>query len=98
MLARAWWATAVVSAGAAVIMVVPAGLAPTPGAARIQRGRQAVISAVSRAGADVAVLALAVLAGWQLRRYSVASAGPNGSAGVDPVLTLAPALALAGPG
>jgi ABC-type antimicrobial peptide transport system permease subunit len=96
MLAGAWWAAAVVSAGAAVIMVVPAALAPTPGAARIQRGRQAVISSVSRAGTDVAVLALAVLAGWQLRRYSVASAGPNGTASIDPVLTLAPALALAG--
>ena len=96
MLAGTWWAAAVVSAGAAIIMVVPAGLAPTPGAARIRRGRQGVISAVSRAGTDVAVLALAVLAGWQLRRYSVASAGPNGSTGIDPVLTLAPALALAG--
>jgi hypothetical protein len=42
------------------------------------------------------VLALAVLAGWQLRRYSVASAGPYGTTGVDPVLALAPALALAG--
>jgi hypothetical protein len=95
-LAGAWWAAAVVSAGAAVIMVAPAGLTPTPGAARIRRGRQAVISAVSRAGTDVAVLALAVLAGWQLRRYSVVSARPNGSTGIDPVLTLAPALALAG--
>ena len=96
MLAGVWWAAAAVSAGAAVIMVVPAGLAPTPGVARIRRGRQAVISTVSRAGTDVAVVALAVLAGWQLRRYSVASAGPNGSTGIDPVLTLAPALALAG--
>ena len=96
MLAGAWWAAAVVSVGAAVIMVVPAGLAPTPDAARIRRGRQAVISTVSRAGTDVAVVALAVLAGWQLRRYSVASAKPNGSTGIDPVLTLAPALALAG--
>ena len=95
-LAGAWWAAAVVAAGAAVIMVAPAGLAPTPGVARIRRGRQAVISAVSRAGTDIAVLALGVLAGWQLRRYSVASAGPNGSTGIDPVLTLAPALALAG--
>ena len=72
-LAGAWWAAAVVSAGAAVIMVAPAGLAPAPGAARIRRGRQAVISAVSRAGTDVAVVVLAVLAGWQLRRYSVAT-------------------------
>jgi hypothetical protein len=91
-----WWAAAVVAAGAAVILVAPAALAPTPGAARVRQGRAAVISGVSRAGADVAVLALAVLAGWQLRRYSVASAGPDGTTGIDPVLALAPALALAG--
>jgi hypothetical protein len=91
-----WWAAAVVAAGAGVILVAPAALAPTPGAARVRRGRSAVISGVSRAGADVAVLALAVLAGWQLRRYSVASAGPDGTTGIDPVLALAPALALAG--
>jgi len=95
-LAGAWWAAAVVAAGAAVIMVAPAGLAPTPGTARIRRGRQAAISAASRAGLDVALLVLAVLAGWQLRRYSAVSARPNGSTSIDPVLTLAPALALAG--
>ena len=95
-LAGAWWAAAVVAAGAAVIIVAPAALAPTPGDARIRRGRQSAISAASRAGTDVAVLLLAVLAGWQLRRYSAASAGPNGGTGIDPVLTLAPALALAG--
>jgi FtsX-like permease family len=95
-LGGAWWAAAAVAAGAAVIMVAPAALAPTPGAARIRRGRQAAISTVSRAGADVAVVVLAVLAGWQLRRYSVVSAGPDGSTGIDPVLILAPALALAG--
>jgi hypothetical protein len=94
-LGGAWWAAAAVAAGAAVIMVAPAALAPTPGAARIRRGRQAAVSTVSRAGADVAALVLAVLAGWQLRRYSAVSAGPNGSTGIDPVLILAPALALA---
>jgi hypothetical protein len=92
-LAGAWWAAAVVAAGAVVIIVAHVGLTPTPGAARVRRGRQAAISAVSRAGADVAVLVLAALAGWQLRRYSATSAG---STGIDPVLTLAPALALAG--
>ena len=95
-LAGAWWAAAAVAAGAAIIMVTPALLAPTPGAARIRLGRQATISAISQAGADIAVLVLAVLAGLQLRRYSAVSAGPNGSTGIDPVLTLAPALALAG--
>lgn len=94
--AGAWWAAAVVAAGAVVIIVAHVGLTPTPGAARIRRGRQSAISAVSRAGVDVAVLVVAVLAGWQLRRYSAASAGPNGSTGIDPVLALAPALALAG--
>ena len=94
--AGAWWAAAVVAAGAVVIIVAHVGLTPTPGAARIRRGRQTAISAVSRAGVDVAVLVVAALAGWQLRRYSAASAGPNGSTGIDPVLTLAPALALAG--
>ncbi|MGH3254806.1 MAG: FtsX-like permease family protein [Streptosporangiaceae bacterium] len=94
--AGAWWAPAVVAAGAAVILIAPAALAPTPGDARIRRGRQAAISAASRAGTDVAVLVLAVLAGWQLRRYTAVSAGPNGSTGIDPVLALAPALALAG--
>ena len=38
-------------------------------------------------------MVLAVLAGWQLRQYSAASNG--GTAGIDPVLALAPALALA---
>jgi hypothetical protein len=95
-LAGAWWGPTVVAAGAALIIMAPAALAPTPGAARIRRGRQAAISAASRAGTDVAVLLLAVLAGWQLRRYSAASTGPNGGTGIDPVLALAPALALAG--
>ena len=94
--AGAWWAPTAVAAGAAVILMAPAALAPTPGDARIRRGRQAAISAASRAGTDVAVLVLAILAGWQLRRYTAVSAGPNGSTGIDPVLTLAPALALAG--
>jgi hypothetical protein len=67
------------------------------GAARVRRGRQAVIAGVTRAGADLGIVVLAVLAGWQLRRYSAVSAGSNGlPAGLDPVLTLAPALALAG--
>ena len=39
---------------------------------------------------------LAVLAGWQLRHYSAASAGASGSFGVDPVIAVALALALAG--
>jgi hypothetical protein len=85
-----------VAGGAAVIMLVPALSTVAPGTARARRGRQAAISAVSRVGADLALVLLAVLAGWQLRHYSAVSAGANGNFGVDPVVVIAPALALAG--
>ena len=89
-------AAAVVAAGALVIMLIPALSTVTPGTARARRGRQSAISGVARAGADVALILLAVLAGWQLRHYSAVSAGANGNFGVDPVVVIAPALALAG--
>jgi hypothetical protein len=94
--AGAWLAAGAVAAGAAVIMLVPALSTVAPGTARARRGRQAAISGVSRAGADVALVLLAVLAGWQLRHYSAVSAGANGNFGIDPVVVIAPALALAG--
>ena len=92
----AWLAALVVATGAAVIMLVPALTTVAPGTARARRGRQAAISGVSRAGADLALIVLAVLAGWQLRHYSAVSAGANGNFGIDPVVVAAPALALAG--
>ena len=94
--AGAWLAAAAVAAGAVVIMLVPALSTVAPGAARARRGRQAAISGISRAGADLALVLLAVLAGWQLRHYSAVSAGANGNFGIDPVVVIAPALALAG--
>ena len=87
---------AVVAAAAIVIMLVPVLSTVTPGAARARRGRQAAISGVTKAGADLALIVLAVLAGWQLRHYSAVSAGANGNYGIDPVVVLAPALALLG--
>jgi hypothetical protein len=89
-------AAAAVGAGALLIMLVPAVSTVTPGTARARRGRQAAISGVSKAGADVALVLLAVVAGWQLRHYSAVSAGGGGNFGVDPVIVVAPALALAG--
>ena len=77
-------------------MLVPVLSTVTPGAARARRGRQAAISGVTRAGADLALILLAVVAGWQLRHYSAVSAGASGTFGVDPVIVAAPALALAG--
>ncbi|HXC84876.1 MAG TPA: ABC transporter permease [Trebonia sp.] len=83
---------------ACVAMLFPV-LRGGPGSARVRRGRQAAIATATRAGADLGLVVLAVLAGWQLRRYSAvtASAAGNGAtASIDPVLVLAPALALAG--
>ena len=99
MIADAAQAAAAVTIGAAAILLVPAQWSTlrrvTPGTARVRRGRQVAISAASRAGADLALIALAVLACWQLRHYSAVSAGANGTFGVDPVVVVAPALALA---
>jgi hypothetical protein len=87
---------AAVGVGALVIMLVPVVSTVTPGTARARRGRQAAIAGVTRAGADLALVLLAVVAGWELRHYSAVSAGAGGNFGVDPVFVAAPALALAG--
>ena len=86
-------AAAVVVAVIATVLLLAPGLNPSPGAARARRGRQARVAGTARAGLDIALVVLAVLAGWQLRHYSAASDG--GTAEIDPVLALAPALALA---
>ncbi len=83
---------AVASTGALLYPV----LRPRRGAAPAQQGRRAVISRATEAGADLALVALAVLACWQLRRYSAVSTSAGRPPVVDPVLVLAPALALAG--
>jgi len=95
------WADAL--AAAAIVALLAAGamlypmLRPATGAARARRGRQAALASATRAGADLGLIVLAVLAGWQLRRYSAVSTSASGApAAIDPVLALAPALALAG--
>jgi hypothetical protein len=70
------------------------GTGPAMTEARVRRGRQAMIAGATQADADLALVVLAFLSGWQLRRYSAASTGPDTI--IDPVLALAPALALAG--
>ncbi len=93
------WLDAIAAAVVVALFAVAAILGPVLSTgpalveARVRRGRQAAIVGAIRAGADVAVIVLAVLAGWQLRRYS---AGTGSDATIDPVLALAPALALAG--
>ncbi len=68
---------------------------PRPGDARIRRGRAAPVAVAIAAGADVALIVLAVLAVRELRSYSAAAQIASGS-GIDPVVAVAPALALAG--
>jgi FtsX-like permease family protein len=89
-------ATVAAAVIASAVLLYPV-LRPAPGGARVRRGRQAVLAGATRAGADLGLIVLAVLAGWQLRRYSAVSAGAaSGTPSIDPVLALAPALALAG--
>jgi ABC-type antimicrobial peptide transport system permease subunit len=93
------WLDVIAAALVVTVIAVAAMLGPVLAAvsamaeARVRRGRQAAIAGATRAGADIALIGLAVLAGWQLRRYSALS-GPDTT--IDPVLAVAPALALAG--
>jgi hypothetical protein len=94
--AVAWVAAAAVAAGCLLILALPwlrAGGSPVR--ERVRRARRGALTAATRAGADLALLALAVLAGWQLAHHAATvSAGLDGSIGVDPVLVVAPVLAL----
>jgi ABC-type antimicrobial peptide transport system permease subunit len=93
------WLDAIAAALVVTVIALAAMLGPVLGTgpamteARVRRGRQAAIMGATRVGTDIALVVLAVLAGWQLRRYS---AGSGSDATVDPVLALAPALALGG--
>ncbi|HEY2504998.1 MAG TPA: ABC transporter permease [Streptosporangiaceae bacterium] len=95
----ATWRDAIAAVLVVAVIAIAAMLGPVLGTgpamteAGIRRGRQAGIARATRAGADLSLVVLAVLAGWQLRRYS---AGGGTTTTIDPVLALAPALALAG--
>ena len=78
------------------VMAWPALRTLTPDAARHRRGRQARLAGVAWAGGDLAVVALAAVSVWQLRGYSAVAHPATGSLGIDPVVAVAPALALAG--
>jgi hypothetical protein len=92
----AWWLAAVIMVLVIVVVTWPALRPGTPGAARTRRGRQAMLAGAARAGLDVALVGLGVLAFWELRKYSAAPRLSGGGLGVDPVLSAAPAVALAG--
>jgi len=94
----AWLAGIAVGVGCAVIIALPWLRQPrTLVSRRPGTGRERTVGAVLSSGADLAVVALAAGAGWQLAHYSApVGGGLNGAIGVDPVLVVAPALALTG--
>jgi hypothetical protein len=95
MPAAVWWAALVVLTLCLAIMLGPALRPAVPGEARARRGRQAAIAAIARAGGDIALLALALVAILELRTYSAVAHTAAGGIGIDPVPAAAPALALA---
>ncbi len=92
----AWLSALVMVAVCVAVLAWPALHAGTPDAARIRQGRQAQLAGIAWAGGDLAVVALAAIAVWQLRDYSAVAHLAAGSPGIDPVVAVAPALALAG--
>jgi predicted lysophospholipase L1 biosynthesis ABC-type transport system permease subunit len=80
---------------AVLILLGPVLRTVMPGAARVRRGRQAAIAGLARSGADLALVVLAGLAVWQLRHSLIVAPSANGSNGINPVMALAPALAVA---
>ncbi|MEU8283455.1 ABC transporter permease [Micromonospora sp. NPDC048905] len=88
-----WAAAAATAAGCLVVMVAPtlrgAGTYVADMAARSRPNRAA---SVQRASVDLVLVALAVLAWVQLRRYASPLAGSGGRLGLDPLLIAAPTL------
>jgi hypothetical protein len=92
--AAVWVAAAAVTVLALGFVMWPTVRPPRPADVHTRR-RAAPVAAAVAAGADVALIVLAVLAVRELRSYSAAAQIGSGS-GVDPVIAVAPALALAG--
>ncbi|MFG2983527.1 FtsX-like permease family protein [Streptomyces sp. NPDC048258] len=93
-----WPVAAGCALGCVALTALPAVLRGA-GAAALRRSgrRQALVAGAARSGADLALVALAVLAYQQLAQYSghgPTPAGASGGLGVDPVLVAAPTLAL----
>lgn len=92
------WLAAIAAAAACglVIMRSWVSAAQSPVRAQALRGRRRVVAVAARSGLDLALVALAVLAAWQLAHYQApVTVGVDGSIGVDPILVTAPVLGLA---
>lgn len=93
-----WLAGVLVSVGCVAVIGLPWLRRPqSPLRQRAQRGRQRSIATAVYSNADLAVVALAAGAVWQLiRSAGPVSTGLDGALSADPVLVVAPVLALAG--
>ncbi|MGW3988870.1 FtsX-like permease family protein [Streptomyces sp. NPDC004830] len=95
-----WLVAGGVALVCAVAVVAPALTGAADAPARLRRVRAATSAAPVRAGADLALLLIAGVAYWQLRRQTGAAGGGvigrdrAGRLGLDPLLVAAPALAL----
>lgn len=83
----AWLAVLGVALFAAASLIIAAARAFSPSGRLERTGRQSRLAGIARAGVDLAVLALAAAAYWQLR-------GLSANSPADVLLMLAPALAL----
>jgi ABC-type lipoprotein release transport system permease subunit len=96
------WGVAVVAAAlSALAVTVPTlrGLGKTYVESQQARGRGEKRSIAQQAGADLAILAIAVLGFWQLRRYggpvtTTVSRTEVGGLGIDPFIVAGPAIGL----
>ncbi|MEV0345399.1 FtsX-like permease family protein [Nonomuraea sp. NPDC050680] len=86
-----------VALASAVLLMLPAlaGARRTYVEEQSTRGRSSGRGLIERAGADLALLVVAGLAIWQLRRYGApVTATAAGDLGIDPLIVSGPALAL----
>ncbi|MFF4445308.1 FtsX-like permease family protein [Streptomyces sp. NPDC001502] len=97
------WPVAVGCALACVLLTTLPSVLRGASAAVLRRvgSRQALVTGAARSGLDLAVVVLAVLGYQQLSQYGgtdapASGASAGGGLGVDPVLVVAPALALCG--
>lgn len=88
----AGFAVACVAAGTVLLRAARAAL---PARVASEAGRQSAVSGLGRAGADLALVALAAAAVWQASNTGLVASGTGGGPGVVLIVACAPALATA---
>jgi hypothetical protein len=93
--ASIWEVALVIAVVSLPVLLLPSlGTAVSPLGSAVLRGRQRAVGSASRAGADLALVALAAAACWELAHSSNAlGVGSGGQLSLDPILIAAPVLA-----